>query len=78
MITAVNPEVTKVPPHEPVYHIHEAPVPRLPPEKLKVDEEPVHIAEGKPEAEPGGEEIKQTDIETLTQVVVLQLPSALT
>ena len=73
----VNPEVTYCPPHPPIYHLQEAPEPRTPPFRVRVVDEPEHIVEF-PEMEVGAVELLPTCIVMLTQVVVLQNPSALT
>jgi hypothetical protein len=39
-----------VPPHEPLYHCHEAPVPRLPPDNDSVEDPEGQIAAGVAEA----------------------------
>jgi hypothetical protein len=40
----------EVPLHEPVYHFHEAAVPRLPPDNDNVDELPLHMLAGDADA----------------------------
>ena len=45
-----------MPPHEPLYHFHEAFVPKLPPATVNTDEAPEQISVGKAEAEVGAVE----------------------
>lgn len=72
------PEPAVVPPHEPVYQYQFAPVPKLPPVNVNVEDVPGHIAEGDAEAEEAAIEPPLTIIVTLTQAVVLHNPSGLT
>ncbi len=67
---------TPVPPQLPLYHLQLAPVPRLPPEILKVVDLPWQIAEG-PLIALTGTEVSCTVTVTLLQIVLLQVPSAL-
>ena len=79
-VTIKLPEVepTNVPPQLTVYHFHNAPsVPRLPPVVPKVEEEPEQIGEVEV-AVVGAVEVVLTTTVTLAQVVVPQVPSALT
>ena len=69
---------TGVPPHDLLYHCHDAPVPREPPVTVKVVASPVQIAEGEAEAEVGSVDKLFTVTVVFTQTVVLQVPSALT
>ena len=41
---------TEVPPHDPLYQCHEAPVPRLPPDNDSVDGLPLHMLAGDADA----------------------------
>jgi hypothetical protein len=72
----VEPEPINVPPgHEPVYQYQKAPVPKLPPLKLSVDEPPgtgMHNVSGLAFAESAAIESELTVIVLLTQVVELQ------
>ena len=67
----------EVPPHETVNHCQVAPVPNVPPLKVKVEDAPEQISVG-----PAKAEVAATDgvfrlTTVLTQVVVLQSPCAL-
>ena len=73
-----NPDAIILFPHEPSYQYQFAPVPRLPPDIPIVADEPSHIVSLVMVRETGTIEIESTVIETETQVVVLQIPSALT
>jgi hypothetical protein len=66
------------PPHEPEYHFHIAPTPRLPPVRLSVDDAPLQIISGEEEAEVADVELVQTRTVLLTHEEVLQVPSTLT
>ena len=57
---------------------HAAPVPREPPVTARVVEAPLHKIAGDAAAEDGAEESVLTVIATLTQVVELHVPAALT
>jgi hypothetical protein len=67
-----------VPPQLPEYHFHEAPVPNEPPVTVNVLEFPGHIEAGFAEAPVGAIDEVLTVTVTLAQVVLLQVPSALT
>ena len=66
-----------VPPHEAVYHLQDAPVPRLPPTTLKTVESPLHIVVV-PEIEEAGVEGVFAVTVTCKQAVLPHVPSALT
>ena len=72
----VLPVPTDVPPQEPLYHFQLAPVPKLPPLRLKVVLWPLQIVVV-PLMLFVGTEVSLTVIVTLWQAVVLQVPSAL-
>ena len=72
-----TPLPTGAPPHEPLYHCHEPPVPREPPVTVRVVASPVQIIEGEAEAEVGAIDKLFTVTVVVTQIVVLQVPSAL-
>ena len=77
LIDAPLPE--DVPPHEPVYHCHVAPVPKVPPDSVKVIAMPGQtVSEGDPETNETAVDKAFTVIVALTQVVVLQVPCART
>ena len=63
-------------PHDPVYHTQVAPVPDVPPAKDNVEEEPEHIDDGADEAELAGVDSVLSVTVVLTQVVLLQSPTA--
>ena len=65
-------------PHDPVYHTHVAPVPKEPPLTDNVDDEPGHIDDGVDEAEFAGVDPVLSVTVVLTQVVLLQSPTAAT
>jgi hypothetical protein len=65
-----------VPPHEPLYQYQSAPVPRIPPEVLKFVEPPSHMVDKVAIIELAEVELSFTVILILTQLVVLQVPSA--
>ena len=67
-----------VPPHEPVNHLHDAPEPRLPPFIPSVEDEPDAIIAGFAVAEVAPDETVLIVTVTLTQVVVFNVPTALT
>ena len=66
-----------VPPHEPVYQIHIAPVPKLPPFIPKVVLFPGQIGLT-PNAEEAGEELEFKIIVVFIHEVELHVPTALT
>ena len=68
----------EVPPHETVYHCHVAPVPNVPPVNDNVDEAPGQIAVGNAFADNAAVEVVFNVTVVLTQVVLPQVPSALT
>jgi hypothetical protein len=76
--TTLAPIPTEYDPQEYQYHFQYSVLPRLPPDKFRVADEPLQIIAGEAEAELAGVEFEQTVIVTLAQVVVLQVPSALT
>ena len=63
-------------PHDPVYHTQVAPVPKEPPLTDNVEEEPEHIDDGVDEAELAGVDSALSVTVVLTQVVLLQSPTA--
>ena len=68
-----------VPPQDTVYQFHIAPsLLKLPPVRLSVEDEPIHIVGGFADAEVGTTDNVLTVTVVLTQVVVLHVPSALT
>ena len=71
------PEVMYVPPHEPVYQFHVAPVPKLPPFIPKVVLFPGQIGVT-PKAAVADEEIEFKSTVVFTQDVELHIPTALT
>ena len=74
----VTPLPAKIPPHEPEYQYQFAPVPRYPPDKVIVDDEPEQILFGVAVAEFAEIEFDPTMIVALAHVVVLQLLIAFT
>ena len=72
--TTVEPAPTEYAPHEYQYHFQVSALPKLPPVKLSVDDEPVVIVDGVAEAELAVVEFEQTVTVLLTQVVVLHAP----
>jgi hypothetical protein len=71
------PVPAEVPPHDDVYHFQLAPVPRLPPLTDSVVFLPLQIVVV-PVIEDAGTDVSCTVTVTLLQMVVLQVPSALT
>ena len=78
MISGDSPDITYVPPQEPVNQFQAAPVPREPPATARVVEAPLHKLAGVAEADVGAEERVLTVTATLTQEVELHVPTALT
>ena len=78
VITGDTPDITYVPPQEPVNQFQLAPVPREPPVTDKVVEAPLHKIAGEAEAEVGAVDNELTVTATLTHEVELQVPTALT
>ena len=78
LCTGVGLDPMNVPPHEPVNHLHDAPEPRLPPFIPSVDDEPEAIVEGFAVAKVAAVEGVLIVTVTLTQVVVFNVPCALT
>lgn len=76
--TIDDPVPSSVPPHEPLYQVHTAPVPNDPPETLRVAFPPWQIVGELAVADVGAAELAFTVTVTLAQVVVLHVPSALT
>ena len=74
----LDPDPAEVPPHDPVYHSHPAPVPSDPPLTVKVEDCPSQIVDGDALAEVGSVDTELTLIVMLWQVVLLQVPSART
>ncbi len=72
------PVPTSVPPQEPLYHCHAPTVPKDPPFTVNVEELPEHIEVGLAVADEGATELLFTVTVTLAQVVLPQVPSALT
>ena len=70
--------VTSVPPQEPVYNCHSAPVPSKPPFTVRVDELLGHIVVGLAVIDVGAVEAELTVTVTEAQLVVLHVPLALT
>jgi hypothetical protein len=66
------------PPHDDVYHFQLAPVPRLPPLIDNVLVLPLHIVVALADAVVAGTDVSCTVTVTLLQMVLLQVPSALT
>lgn len=69
---------TAVPAHDPENHSQLAPVPNEPPVTVKVEEFPSHITKGVALAAVGSVESVFTVTVMLWQIVLLQVPSALT
>ena len=69
---------TEVPPQLPLYHCHVAPLPSVPPLTDRVVGEPGQTVAGNADAEAGAVEFEFTVTVTEAQVVVLQVPCALT
>ena len=67
-----------VPPHETVYQCHVAPVPNVPPVNDNVDEAPVQTEVDDAFADDAALEVVFNVTVVLTQVVLPQVPSALT
>ena len=79
MTVIVVPVPSNVPEvHEPEYHFQLPPVPKLPPEKVKTEVPPRHIAVGEDSAEIADTERVFTSTFAVTQPVFPQVPSALT
>ena len=72
------PEPTAAPPHELVYHFQLALLPRLPPLTLSVTLLPLHMESIVAVMEAGAVDRLLTLMVLFTQIVVLQVPSALT
>ena len=68
------PDPTEVPPQEPVYHSAVAPVPALPPDKVKVVEAPEQIVVV-PVTEAGAT-LSALTVNVTSSVVIGQLPDA--
>jgi hypothetical protein len=83
-VEVVGAKITVVPfptgelPQEPEYQYQAAPVPKVPPDILIVSDSPLHIDIELVTIESADIEFELTVIETLLQIVVLQIPSALT
>ena len=77
-VVILTPEPAYVPPQEPVYHTHIAPVPRLPPFLLTKAPEPIHIVPGRTDTESGTTEFVFSVTVVLLQAVVLHAPCART
>ena len=75
---SVGPELIKVPPQEVAYQFQLAPAPKLPPATDNMLRSPGQTVEGELIAAAGAAERFSTRIVILTQLVVLQVPSALT
>ena len=75
--TCVAPEARKEPLQEPVYHFQIAPVPKIPPAIVRLVLFPGQIGEV-PDAEVAAVEIVLSVTDVLTQVIELQVPTALT
>jgi len=67
-----------VPPHDPEYHTHLAPVPKVPPFLLIDVADPIHIVDGEIDTESDVTEFVFNVIPVLTHAVVLQAPCART
>ena len=75
--TGAEPDITYVPPHEPVYHIQLAGAPKLPPVTPRVVLPPEQIGDV-PDADVAGVDNVLTVIFAVAQVVVLHVPDAST
>ena len=73
-----TPEVKYVPPQDPVYQIHLAFVPKVPPFLFNPEADPIQIVPGFTETESEVTEFVFNTIAVLTHVVVLQVPWART
>jgi hypothetical protein len=71
------PEPIYVPPQLVAYQFQFADVPSVPPDTLKVALSPAHIVVGVTEEEFAADDTVNINTYTLTQAVVLQVPSAL-
>ena len=69
---------TEAPEQEPDNHLHNSPLPKVPPVKLSEVGEPLQIYDGFEEADVAGIEFVHIVTTLLTQLVVLHGPSALT
>ena len=78
MIAGEAPDITYVPPQEPVNQFQAAPVPREPPATARVVEAPLHKVAGEADPEVGAVDNELTVTATLTHEVELQVPTALT
>lgn len=76
--TMLVPEPTKVPPHEPEYHLQFALCPNVPPFADRVTLTPRHIESDEAETEVAGTEVSLTTMVLTAHKVVLVMPSALT
>ena len=74
----LDPAPTDVPPQDPEYHFHEAPVPKEPPLTESVVMSPLQMVEGLAVADVGAVDEELTVMVMLLQLVVLHVPSALT
>jgi hypothetical protein len=74
----VAPVTIYVPPQDDVYQNQLAPVPKLPPDTERVEDEPPLIAEGEADADVDEVELLSKSIKVLKHDVVLHCPSALT
>jgi hypothetical protein len=68
------PVPTGVPPQEPEYQFHDAPVPRNPPETEIVVASPLHVGFTLAEALAGSVDCVFTFTVTIAQLVLLQVP----
>ena len=67
-----------VPPHETIYHCHVAPVPKVPPVNVIVEGTPEQTPVGEAFADDAAIDVVFNETVVLTQVVIPQVPSALT
>ena len=72
----LSPEPRSVPPQEPLYHLHRALLPRLPPLTLRVVDVPLQTESRVAVMAVGAVDALLTLIDLLTHAVVLQVPSA--
>lgn len=78
LIVIVLPEPIELPPHDPVYHLHEALLPRLPPTTSRLKLVPKQMESSLELMLKGAVEKELTLMLLPTQTVVLQEPSART
>ena len=76
--TGELPDTKNVPVQEPVYHFHDAPEPKVPPVIPRVELAPEQIVAGETVTLAATTDKEFTVIAVLTQLVVEQVPMALT